>query len=135
MIKNKIIELYNNETKLILYSALETNKNIMYTRNERSTPVRTKTGIDNVYIIENNNKTYTIVVEPDKQQLDYFDYKILNIDESILKDFTIDELKDFLKENNKNKFINAIKSSNFTFLSQYDPETIYQYILLSWSYN
>jgi hypothetical protein len=126
MIKNIILELYNNETKLILYAALETNKNIMYTRNERSTPIRTKTGIDNVYMIENNNKTYTIVVEPDKQQLDYFDYKILNIDESIKKDFTILELKDY-----KAQFINAMESSQFTFLSQYNSESVYQYILSS----
>jgi hypothetical protein len=112
---NKIIELFDNTTKGILYIALQENKNIMFTRNQRSTPIRTKTGIDNTYTVEINNKMYTIAIEPDKKQLEYFDYKILDIKSAIENDMPVHELKDFLKDNSKNEFINAIESSDFTF--------------------
>ena len=130
-IKNRIIELFPSNIKEILYTAIKDNKNIMYTRNGRSTPIRTKTGIENVYIIETSNKLidYTIVVEPDKQQLEYFDYKILDIKTSIEADMEILELKSFLQDNSKIEFITAIDSSNFNFSSQYENEIVYQYIL------
>jgi len=129
MLKNKIIELFDTNTKQILYTSLEQNNNIMYTRNARSTPIRTEQGIENVYMIESNNKTYTIVINPDKQQLEYFDYKILNIKEAIENDMETIELVNFLKENDKEMFIQAIESSNFTFSSQYDNQIVYEYIM------
>jgi len=132
MIKNRIIELYPTAIKELLYTALNGNKNIMYTRNERSTPVRTKTGIENVYTTEviecKNNRTYTIVINPDKAQVEYFDYKISNIAELVGAD-TIQDLKEYLQENNKEKFIKVLNHSNFNFSNQYDSEVVYQYIL------
>lgn len=126
--KNNIIELFDNDVKEILYQALQSNKIIMYTRNLRSTPLRNKEGIDNVYIAENNNKTYTVTIEPSKTQLEYFDYNIIDIRTSIEKDIKIQDLKKYLKKNNKDKFIDTLVKSNFNFLSQYDVNVVYEYI-------
>lgn len=129
MLKNNIIELFDINTKAILYDALEQNKNIMYTINERSVPQRTKAGIENIYVTKAYNRNYVIAIEPDKMQLEYFDYNISTIEKMIDSDL-IQDLKKFSKGNSKEKFIRALEHSNFNFLSQYESETVYNYILL-----
>ena len=128
MYNNNIIELFEGSTKILLYSALKENKNIMFTRNERTVPIRTKTHIENVYTTEAHNRTYIICVEPDKQQLEYFEFKILDIVTAIENDIEIQELKDFLQNNGKDKFMKAISHTPFEFLGQYNIETVYNYI-------
>lgn len=130
MYKNNIIELFPENIKSILYNAIEQNKNIMYSTNLRAVPVRTKEGIDNVYSISlDTYNIYNVVVSPDKQQLEYFDLNILDIKTAIEKDISIKELIEFLKDNNKSEFINAMESSPFSFKKQYDTEVVYNYIL------
>ena len=129
MIKNKVIELFDNTTKTLLYSALEHNEVIMYTRNERSVPIRTKTGIENIYTCKAFDRNYTLSINPDKQQLEYMEFNVISIAEAIQKDIEISELKDFLNKESKDTFIKAIDSSHFSFSNQYDTETVYNYIL------
>ena len=129
MIKNKVIELFDNSTKQIIYTALENNKNIMYTKNERSVPIRTKSGIENIYTCTAFERNYTLAIKPDKQQLEYMEFNVISIAEAIEKDIEINELKDFLNKESKDTFITAIDSSHFSFSNQYDTETVYNYIL------
>ena len=128
MYKNKIVELFDINSKTILYNALEQNKNIMYTKNERAAPLRTKSRVENIYTTEYNNRNYILVIEPDKMQLEYFEFNILPIEKIIELEIDIEDLQKFYKKNSKEKFIDAMESSQFEFLCQYDSNTIYEYI-------
>lgn len=119
MIKNRIVELLNDENKTIVYNALTQGSAVWCTNNQRTAPNSLIT-IDNYYTIGINPK-----------DLSYFDFQILPLEKLIDSDDVI-MIQEFTKENGIEQSEKAFRQSFDNVRCQYNLSDILNLSITEW---
>jgi len=122
MIKNQIIEMYSEEIKVKLYSALNSNQLIYGTKNRRGIPMES-------FITEDSKNYIELVINPVEKLLCYTDFRIFSITEAISELMPIEELQEYFNNMDKESFIKAIESMLHLINYQFSSEDIYNYLI------